>query len=162
LARQAPIEKKLAARHLEEGGLVLYDLSSSYFEGSCCPLAAYGYNRDGKAGKLQVNWGLLTNGRGCPVAVKVFEGNTADPKTLLPQVEQVQHEFGIKELVLVGDRDDEVPLKKLSWHMSKLPRELKKTEVPKVERRLAALGSSVPIPKGIDPTQVPRKRPKPR
>lgn len=65
-------------------------------------------------------------------------------------------------VVIVGDRDGEVPLKKLSWHISKLPRELKKTEVPKVERRLAALGTNVPMPKGIDPTQVPRKRPKPR
>lgn len=104
LERQPGIEKKLAARHLEEEGLVLYDLSSSYFEGTCCPLAAYGYNRDGKAGKLQVNWGLLTNGRGCPVALSVFEGDTADSKTLLAQVEKVQKEFGIKELVLVGDR----------------------------------------------------------
>ena len=104
LKRQPHIEKKLAARHLTEGGLVLYDLSSSYFEGVTCPLAALGYSRDGKKGKLQVNYGLLTDSRGCPVAVSVFKGNTGDPKTLMPQVEKVQSEFGIDHLVLVGDR----------------------------------------------------------
>lgn len=104
LKRQPHIEKKLAARHLAEGGLVLYDLSSSYFEGVTCPLAALGYSRDGKKGKLQVNYGLLTDSRGCPVAVSVFKGNTGDPKTLMPQVEKVQSEFGIDHLVLVGDR----------------------------------------------------------
>lgn len=104
LARQEHIEKKLAARHLEEGGLVLYDLTSSYFEGTTCPLAAFGHDRDGKKGKLQVNYGLLTDECGCPVAVSVFKGNTGDPKTLVPQVEQVQDKFGIKTLVLVGDR----------------------------------------------------------
>jgi len=104
LSRQSHIEKKLAARHLTEGGLVLYDLSSSYFEGTTCPLAALGHNRDGKRGKLQVNYGLLTDRRGCPVAVSVFKGNTNDPKTLLPQVEKIRDEFGIEELVLVGDR----------------------------------------------------------
>jgi len=104
LERQGAIEKKLAARHLEAGGLVLYDLSSSYFEGSTCPLARLGYNRDGKKGKLQVNYGLLTDLRGCPVAVSVHEGNTADAKTLLPQVQRVREEFGIGEFVIVGDR----------------------------------------------------------
>jgi len=84
LDRQARIEQKLAARHLRAGGLVLYDLTSSYFEGTTCPLAAFGHNRDGKKGKLQVNYGLLTDGRGCPVAVSVFKGNTGDPPTLLP------------------------------------------------------------------------------
>jgi len=104
LSHQERIEEKLAARHLKEGGLVLYDLSSSYFEGSSCPLAALGYNRDGKKGKLQVNYGLLTDGRGCPIAVSVFEGNTTDTKTLLPQVERVQQKFGIQALAIVGDR----------------------------------------------------------
>ena len=104
LERQGAIEKKLAARHLEAGGLVLYDLSSSYFEGSTCPLARLGYNRDGKKGKLQVNYGLLTDRRGCPVAVSVHEGNTADAKTLLPQMQRVREEFGIAEFVIVGDR----------------------------------------------------------
>lgn len=102
--RTPTIEKKLASRHLKEGGLVLYDLSSSYFEGVTCPLAALGHNRDGKKGKLQVNYGLLTDSRGCPVAVSVFKGNTGDPKTLMPQVENAKKEFGIERLVLVGDR----------------------------------------------------------
>ena len=73
--RQRVIEKKLAARHLENGGLGLHDLSSSYFEGEKCPLARLGYNRDGKKNKLQINYGLLTNQRGVPVSVSVFEGN---------------------------------------------------------------------------------------
>jgi transposase len=104
LERQPHIEKKLAARHLKDGGLVLYDLSSSYFEGATCPLASLGHNRDGKKGKLQVNYGLLTDARGCPVAVSVFKGNTGDPKTLMPQIAKARSEFGIGEMVLVGDR----------------------------------------------------------
>ncbi len=104
LERQPRIEKALAARHLEQGGLILYDLSSSYFEGTTCPLAALGYNRDGKKGKLQVNYGLLTDDRGCPVAVSVHAGNTNDPKTLLPAVKKIRESFGIRDLVLVGDR----------------------------------------------------------
>jgi transposase len=103
-ARQGVIEKKLAARHLHEGGLVLYDLSSSYFEGTHCPLAARGYNRDGKHGKLQVNYGLLTNPSGIPVAISAFSGNTSDPKTVMEQVTKVRGDFGIAEMVLVGDR----------------------------------------------------------
>jgi transposase len=104
LERQGTIEKKLAARHLEEDGLALYDLTSSYFEGVTCPLAGLGYNRDGKKGKLQVNYGLLTNREGVPVSVSVFKGNTSDPKTLLPQVLKVRDDFGIERFVLVGDR----------------------------------------------------------
>ena len=104
LKRQGRIEKKLAGRHLEEGGLVLYDMSSTYFEGKTCPLAAWGNNRDGKKGKLQVNFGLITDERGCPVSVSVYEGNTGDSTTLLPQVEKVRDSFGIHEMVLVGDR----------------------------------------------------------
>lgn len=104
LERQPHIEKKLAARHLNEDSLVLYDLTSSYFEGVTCSLAALGHNRDGKKGKLQVNYGLLTNDRGCPVSVAVYPGNTGDPKTLLPQVRTIQKTFGIKNLALVGDR----------------------------------------------------------
>ena len=104
LKRQGRIEKKLAGRHLKEGGLVLYDLSSTYFEGKTCPLAALGQNRDGKKGKLQVNFGLLADERGCPVAVSVYEGNTGDSTTLLPQVEKMRDSFGIHEMVLVGDR----------------------------------------------------------
>ena len=104
LERQGNIEKKLAARHLENGGLALYDLTSSYFEGVTCPLAALGHNRDGKKGKLQVNYGMLANEQGIPVAVSVFEGNSGDPKTLLPQVDKMRGQFGIGKFVLVGDR----------------------------------------------------------
>jgi hypothetical protein len=104
LERQPHIEKKLAARHLTDDGLALYDLTSSYFEGVTCPLAAFGYSRDGKKGKLQVNYGLLTNQQGIPVAVSVFKGNSGDPKTLLPQTEKMRAKFGIKQFVLVGDR----------------------------------------------------------
>ena len=104
LVRQGRIQRKLAARHLKADGLVLYDLSSSYFEGTTCPLAQRGYSRDGRRGSLQVNYGLLTDDRGCPVAVTVHEGNTADPATLLPEVERVKHDFGIERFVMVGDR----------------------------------------------------------
>jgi hypothetical protein len=104
MERQEAIEKRLARRHLKAGGLVLFDLTSSYFEGVTCPLAKLGYSRDGKSGTLQVNWGLLTDARGCPVGVSVFEGNTGDPKALLPQVEKVRAVFGIDKLVMVGDR----------------------------------------------------------
>jgi len=104
LKRQPTIEKKLAKRHLQDGGLVLYDLTSSYFEGHTCPLAKLGHNRDGKRGKLQVNYGVLTDDRGCPVSVSVYEGNTGDTKTLLPQVTKLQEAFGLQYVVLVGDR----------------------------------------------------------
>ena len=104
LERQQRIENKLAARHLENDALALYDLTSSYFEGVTCPLAKLGFNRDGKKGKLQINYGLLTNERGIPLSVSVFEGNTGDPKTLMPQVTKVRKNFGIDRFVLVGDR----------------------------------------------------------
>jgi hypothetical protein len=104
LERQGDIEKKLAVRHLEKKPLALYDLTSSYFEGVTCPLAARGHNRDKKKGKLQVNYGLLTNRRGIPVAVSVFKGNQGDPKTLMPQVDKLRKEFNIGRFVLVGDR----------------------------------------------------------
>jgi transposase len=104
LERQGGIENKLAERHLQNNALALYDLTSSYFEGQTCPLAALGHNRDGKKGKLQVNYGLLTNRKGIPVAVSVYKGNTGDPKTLMPQVEKMQDAFGIKQFVMVGDR----------------------------------------------------------
>ena len=104
LARQGRIQQQLAARHLEEGSLALYDLSSSYFEGQCCPLGKIGHNRDGKQNKLQVNYGLLTTRGGCPVAVSVYEGNSNDAKTLLPQITQLREEFRLERVVLVGDR----------------------------------------------------------
>jgi transposase len=104
LERQDSIERKLAARHLKSGGLALYDLTSSYFEGHCCPLAARGHSRDGKKGKLQVNWGLLSDRRGCPVAVSVFDGDTGDSTTFLPQADKLRQQFGLRHVVLVGDR----------------------------------------------------------
>src|SRR6266568_108798 len=104
LERQDRIQKKLATRHLEAGAMALYDLSSSYFEGTTCPLARRGYSRDGKPGTLQVNYGLLTDARGCPVAVSVHEGNTADSRTFLPTVQQLREDFGIERMVMVGDR----------------------------------------------------------
>ena len=104
LARQDRIQKKLAARHLSAGALALYDLSSSYFEGSCCPLAKLGYSRDGRKGMLQVNYGLLTDARGCPVAVSVYEGNTSDSTTFMPAVHQLREDFGVERVVMVGDR----------------------------------------------------------
>jgi hypothetical protein len=104
LQRQDTIQKKLAVRHLRAGGLVLYDLTSSYFEGTTCPLAKRGYDRDGKHGLLQVNYGLLTDARGCPVAVSVHEGNTADSQTFMPEVQRLRQSFGIERMVMVGDR----------------------------------------------------------
>ena len=104
LAGQGRIQKKLAARHLEEDALVLYDLSSSYFEGQHCPLAKLGYSRDGKRGTLQVNYGLLTDERGCPVAISVHEGNTSDSTTFMPQVKRMREQFGVRRMVMVGDR----------------------------------------------------------
>jgi transposase len=104
LAHQDTIQKKLATRHLKAGGLVLYDLTSSYFEGTTCPLARIGYSRDGRKGSLQVNYGLLTDVRGCPVAVSVYEGNVGDSLTFMPEVQRLRRDFGIEQVVMVGDR----------------------------------------------------------
>jgi hypothetical protein len=104
VTRQPAIETILAKRHLKDGTLVLYDVSSSYMEGRCCPLAARGYNRDGKKGKLQIVYGLLCAPDGCPVAIEVFEGNTADPNTLSTQIVKLKDRFGLSRVVLVGDR----------------------------------------------------------
>ena len=104
LERQEEVEKHLAQRHLGDGALVLYDLTSVYLEGRCCPLARHGHSRDGKRGKLQIEFGLLCDREGRPVAVEVFEGNTADPRTLGPQVDKLRRRFGLSKVVLVGDR----------------------------------------------------------
>lgn len=104
LERQGRIEQKLASRHLADGGQVLYDVSSSYYEGHCCPLAQFGHNRDGKRGVPIIVYGVLTNARGCPVAVEVYSGNTGDPSTVADQVEKLQGRFGLERVVLVGDR----------------------------------------------------------
>jgi len=104
LERQPAIERVLAKRHLSSGTLVLYDVSSSYMEGRCCPLAKRGYSRDGRRGTLQIVYGLLCAPDGCPVAIEVFEGNTADPMTLAAQVDKLKRRFQLEHVVLVGDR----------------------------------------------------------
>lgn len=98
------IEKRLAKRHLTEGSLVLYDITSVYMEGKKCPLAQYGHNRDKKKGKTQIVVGLLCDTNGYPVSTDVFEGNMGDPSTLKKQIEKIRNQFGIKKIVLVGDR----------------------------------------------------------
>src|SRR6266704_675520 len=103
-ARQDNIERQLAARHLAAGAMALFDLSSSWVEGSHCELAAFGYSRDGKKGRAQIEYGLLTDPQGRPVAVRVFPGNTADPAAFTAAVEAVRDTFGITEAVMVGDR----------------------------------------------------------
>jgi transposase len=123
LERQPAIEKALAKKHLANGVLVLYDVSSSYVEGECCALAKRGYNRDGKKGKLQIVYGLLCAANGCPVAVEVFDGDTADPKTLTSQITKLKDRFGLDRVVLVGDRgmitqarlDEEIKPAGLDW-----------------------------------------------
>ena len=104
LARQGAIEQGLARRHLQAGQLVLYDVTSTYFEGRRCPLAKRGHSRDGKRDTLQIVFGVLTNAAGCPVAVEVFDGNTGDPKTLTAVLTKVRQRFGLDRLILVGDR----------------------------------------------------------
>jgi hypothetical protein len=104
LGQQSRIESRLAQRHLSQGTLVLYDVSSTYFEGRTCPLARRGYSRDGKRDKLQIIFGLLCASDGCPVAVEVFEGNTGDPSTLATQVAKLKQRFHLDHVVLVGDR----------------------------------------------------------
>jgi len=124
LPRQGRIEQALAQRHLHDGTLVLYDVTSTYFEGRTCPLAQFGHDRDGKGHRLQIVFGLLCNADGCPVAVEVFDGNTGDPTTLAPQVQKVRERFGLQRLVLVGDRgmltearlrEDVRPIAGLDW-----------------------------------------------
>ena len=104
LARQGRIEDKIAARHLKDGSLLLYDVSSSYYTGTHCPLAFFGHNHGGKKGFPQIIYGLLCNAEGCPISVEVFKGNTADTKTLTSQIKKVRERFGIKRVIFVGDR----------------------------------------------------------
>jgi hypothetical protein len=103
-SRQDDIEKQLAARHLAEGGIAMFDLSSSWVEGAHCELAAYGYSRDGKRGRQQIEYGLLTDKDGRPVAVRVFAGNTADPKAFPDAVDAVRGKFSLQKMIMVGDR----------------------------------------------------------
>ena len=103
-AEQERIEKELAGRHLQGGSLVLYDVTSTYFEGRTCPLAHLGHSRDGKRDKLQIVIGLLCAPDGCPVAVEVFDGNCSDPTTVNSQIVKIRERFGIERVILVGDR----------------------------------------------------------
>lgn len=123
LARKDAIEGALAARHLANGTLVLYDVSSAAFEGRTCPLGAIGHARDGVKGRLQIVYGLLCSVAGIPVAIEVFEGNTADPKTLTRQIGKLKQRFGLTHVCLVGDRgmltsariDNELRPAELDW-----------------------------------------------
>jgi len=103
-ARQPAIEQSLAKRHLQDGGFGLYDLSSSWMEGTTCPLSARGHSRDGKRGKAQIEYGLLTDPVGRPVSIEVFSGNTGDPTAFISAIDKVRNEFGLENLVMVGDR----------------------------------------------------------
>ena len=104
LVRQPKIENQLAAQRLQDGCLVIYDVTSTYFEGRSCPLAQRGYSRDGKGGTLQIVFGLLCDRQGCPVAVEVFEGNRADPTTVTSQIQKLRQRFGLRSVVVVADR----------------------------------------------------------
>lgn len=104
LQRQPAVETALAKRHLNSGTLVMYDVSSSYMEGRCCPLAKRGYSRDGRKGTLQITYGLLCAPDGCPIAIEVFDGDTADPLTLAQQIDKLKQRFRLEHVVLVGDR----------------------------------------------------------
>ena len=104
LAQKGKIEKRLARQHLKEGGIAMYDLSSSWVEGTRCELAAFGYSRDGKRGRAQIEYGLLTDPEGRPVGIDLFQGNTADAIAFKTAVDKVRKDFGLKELVVVGDR----------------------------------------------------------
>src|SRR4051812_41056189 len=104
LDRQSVIENKLAKRHLSDGAMVLYDVTSSYYEGKTCPLARFGHDRDGKTGLPIIVYGTLTDAEGRPIAVRVYPGNTGDPKTVPDQVETLTKRFGLSRVVLVGDR----------------------------------------------------------
>jgi transposase len=133
LARKDVIENALAARHLAHGTLVLYDVSSAAFEGRTCPLGAIGHARDGVKGRLQIVYGLLCSPAGVPIAIEVFEGNTADPKTLAAQITKLKDRFGLDRVCLVGDRgmltsariDDELRPAHLDWISALRARQIK-------------------------------------
>ena len=153
--RQPWIEQSLAHRHLSGKTLILYDLTSSYVEGRHCPLAAFGYNRDGKKGKMQITFGLLCAAQGCPVAVEVFSGNTSDPKTVASQVRRIRKRFGIERIALVGDRgmlttarirEDLVPAQ-LDWVSALRTADLRKLLVP-------GLGEAPLCPERLSGNQV--------
>ena len=159
LRRQRHIEKSLAHRHLGEATLILYDVTSSFLEGGCCPLAAFGHNRDGKKGKKQIVFGLLCTEEGCPVAVEVFAGNRGDPMTLGAQITKIRDRFGVGRVALVGDRGmittarirQELEPATLDWISA-----LKATDIRKLLRQQGADGGEpAPLcPEALVPDQV--------
>ena len=159
LRRQRHIEKSLAHRHLGEATLILYDVTSSFLEGGCCPLAAFGHNRDGKKGKKQIVFGLLCTEEGCPVAVEVFAGNRGDPMTLGAQIAKIRDRFGVGRVALVGDRGmittarirEELEPATLDWISA-----LKATDIRKLLRQQGADGGEpAPLcPEALVPDQV--------
>ena len=159
LRRQRHIEKSLAHRHLGEATLILYDVTSSFLEGGCCPLAAFGHNRDGKKGKKQIVFGLLCTEEGCPVAVEVFAGNRGDPTTLGAQIAKIRDRFGVGRVALVGDRGmittarirEELEPATLDWISA-----LKATDIRKLLRQQGADGGEpAPLcPEALVPDQV--------
>ena len=159
LRRQRHIEKSLAHRHLGEATLILYDVTSSFLEGGCCPLAAFGHNRDGKKGKKQIVFGLLCTEEGCPVAVEVFAGNRGDPMTLGAQIAKIRDRFGVGRVALVGDRGmittarirQELEPATLDWISA-----LKATDIRKLLRQQRADGGEpAPLcPEALVPDQV--------
>jgi transposase len=163
--RQNWIQRSLARRHLGEGTLILYDVTSTYLEGQCCPLAAFGYNRDRKRGKRQIVCGLLCAADGCPVAVEVFAGNTADPTTVSAQISALRERFGIRELALVGDRGmlttarirEDLSPAKLDWISALKTRDIRRLlQVPAADAGLAGdeLAKAPLQPDALVPDQV--------
>ena len=164
LGRQRHIERSLAHRHLAQGTLILYDVTSSFLEGRCCPLAAFGHNRDAKKGKKQIVFGLLCAADGCPVAVEVFAGNTADPSTLGAQVSKIRERFRIARVALVGDRGmittarirDELVPGGLDWISALKSTDLRKLlNAPKAERDAKRADAGAPLrPEALVPDSV--------
>ena len=154
LRRQKHIEKSLARRHLGEATLILYDVTSSFLEGRCCPLAAFGHNRDGKKGKKQIVFGLLCSVDGCPVAVEVFAGNRGDPMTLGAQIAKIRDRFGVGRVALVGDRGmittarirEELEPATLDWISA-----LKATDIRKLLRQPGGDGGEPAAPAPLCP-----------
>ena len=157
LKRQPWIERGLARRYLKDATLVLYDMTSSYLEGRCCPLARFGHNRDAKRGKQQIAIGLLCTGEGCPIAVEVFAGNTADPSTVATQVAKLKGRFGVRRIALVGDRGmlttarirETVAPAGLDWLSALKTADLRKLLKPLKDGRAAPLQ-----PAGLQPDAV--------
>ena len=160
--RQPWIERSLANRHLRDGTLILYDVSSSYLEGECCPLAAFGYNRDGKKGKKQITFGLLCAADGCPIAVQVFEGNRSDPSTVAEQIVKLRERFGFRHMALVGDRGmlttarirEDVEPAELDWISALTTRDIRKLLKPSRNSPSDAPGPAPLRPKELIPDAV--------